>query len=264
MDNENNSKTPAEIEKSKTKKQRAEDVAYTMNHALVCTGIDVIAGTPYIGNKIQQKFGNKSQLHKWYAAELIGDFGAIPVTVGMQRLFPGLMTQISETVEPIFKKSFQKGARRAAKEWAERHGVSEDSAEYKERFDKIYKYEVSHVPQALTWAVSSTVLNVVMQLAIDKEKTPIRHILAGKIGGAVFAAAITLGARTIFPHKAEKLDRFISKKFILPAEEVEEKLEKMLGHHDEDNHKNGRDKKDDSWKERIKIGSTATTSEIRI
>lgn len=253
-----NQQTPAEIEKSKTKKQRAEDVAYTLNHAIVCTATDVVS--PYFGNWITQQLGNKSQLGKWYIAEAAGDFGAIPITVGIQRFFPGAMAHISETVEPIFKKSFQRGAKRATKEWAHNHDISEGSPEYKEHLDKIYKYEVSHIPQALVWGLTSTALNVATQLAMDKKQTPVHHILAGKVGSAVFAAGITLGIRTIIPHKAEKFDRFISKNLVLPAGEVEEKLEKLAGHHEEDEH----GKKDDSWKERIKISGADKAPEIRI
>lgn len=262
MDDKNNNKTPAEIERAKTKKERAEDVAYTLNNAVVCTIADSVA--PFIGNSITQKLGNKSQLGKWYVAELLGDYAAIPPTIWMQRHFPGAMAYISETVEPVFKKSLRKGAERANKEWAQRHGVSEDSEEYKAHFDKVYKYEVSHIPQALIWAASATTLNVGMQLAMDKGQTPIHHILAGKIGGSSLAAGATLAGRTFFPDKAEKIDRYISKHFVLPAGEVEEKLEKIVGHHDEDEHKNSHLKKDDSWKERIKISNSEKSPEIRI
>lgn len=257
----NNNKTPAATEKAKTKKQRSEDVAYTLNHAVVCTAADLITASPYWGHSIQKRLSNsnKSQVGKWYFAEVAGDFGGIPLTVAAQRYFPGTMAHIADTVEPIFKKSLRKGAERATKDWAQKRGVSEDSEEYKEHINKVYKYEMTHVPQALVWAVSSTALNVGIQLAIDKNQTPFRHILLGKIGGAVFAASITLGGRTLFPHKAEKLDRFISKHLVLPASEAEEKLEKMAGRH-RDEH----DKKDDSWKERIKISNTSTASEMRI
>jgi hypothetical protein len=262
MDDKNNNKTPAEIERAKTKKERAQDVAYTLNNAIVCTTADL--AVPAIGNWIQQLFGNKSQLGKWYIAEFVGDYGAIPPTIWMQRHFPGTMAHISETVEPVFKKSFRKGAERATKEWAKNHGVSEGSDEYKAHIDKVYKYEVSHIPQALVWAGSATTLNVALQLAMDKGKTPVHHILSGKIGGSVFAAGATLAGRTFFPDKAEKIDRYISKHFVLPAGEVEEKLEKIVGHHDEDEHKNSHLKKDDSWKERIKISNSEKSPEIRI
>lgn len=257
----NNEKSPAQIEKEKTKKQRAEDVAYTLNNAIVCTVADSFA--PFIGHSIQKKLSNtsKSQYGKWYIAELAGDYAAIPPTIAMQRHFPGVMASISKTVEPLFKKSLSKGAERSTKEWAERHGVSRDSEDYQKHFDKVYKYEITHVPQALVWAASATALNVGLQLAMDKEKTPVSHILAGKIGGAAFAAGITLAGRTVFPNKAEKLDNYISKHFVLPAGEVEEKLEKLAGHHDKDDHHG---KKDDSWKERVKINGADKAPEIRI
>lgn len=260
-DVDNNEKTPEQVEKEKTRKQRAEDIAYTLNNAIVCTIADSFA--PVIGHSIQKKLSNssKSQYGKWYLAELTGDYAAIPPTIAIQRHFPGMMASISKTVEPLFRKSLSKGAERSTKEWAERHGVSKDSDDYQKHFDKVYKYEITHVPQALVWAASATALNVGLQLAMDKGITPVSHILLGKIGGTAFAAGITLGGRTLFPHKAEKLDRFISKNLVLTAGNAEEKIENLTGHHDKDDH-NG--KKDDSWKERVKTNGSAISSEIRI
>jgi hypothetical protein len=260
MVHDNNNLSPREKEAAKTKKERGEDIAYTLNNALVCTATDMVMGSPYLGHYIQKRLGNESQASKWYLAEVAGDFGAIPLTVGMQRYFPGTMEHISHSVEPLFKNFIRKGAQRATKEWAQKHGVSEDSEAYRKHFNKMYKYEVSHVPQALVWATTSTALNVGIQLAIDKGQTPFHHILAGKIGGAVFAAGITLGMRTLFPQKAEKLDHFISEKLVMPAHDREEKLEKLAGRHKDLKY----GKKSDNWSLRVRAGEAGKAQDIRI
>ncbi len=225
-------------EKAKSKKERAADIAYTTNHALVCTATDFI--DPYVGNFIQKKLGNKSQLGNIWAAEVIGDFGAIPLTVGMQRLFPEMMNNLSKFAEPVLGKGFRNGAKRDAKEWALQHGYAVDSEEYKERVERIYSYEINHLPQALMWTASSLVLNVAAQRTMGN-RAPLVHITAGKVGGAVLTAGLVIGGRTIFPRKAEKIDKFTSEKFFLP---LEDKIEDMIG----------ADGKDEGWSKRATSG----------
>ena len=119
--------TPEEIERNKTPKQKAEDVSYTFNHSIICTFTDFI--DPYIGNVIQKKLGNKSQLPNSYISEFIGDFGAVPLTIAAQRLFPSMMYSLQQIAEPAFKGIFLNGAERNAKDWAKERGYSTDSEE---------------------------------------------------------------------------------------------------------------------------------------
>ncbi len=213
-------KTPQELEAAKTPQEKAADIAYTLNHTIVCTATDFI--DPFIGDFIQKHLGNESQLKNCWKAEVIGDFGAIPLTVGMQRLFPSLMKGIGELLEPVFSSSFRKGAQREGKAWALRHGYSLDSQKYKDRVERIYNYEVTHLPQALVWTCSSIALNVTAQKMLHNP-APIAHIFAGKLGGAALTAGIAVGGRSLFPYHAEKWDKLLSDKLLLP---VEEKIEK--------------------------------------
>lgn len=262
MSGHNKNISPREKERAKTEKERAEDISYTLNHTIVCTATDFI--DPYLGNHIQKILGNKSQLANCWKAEIIGDFGSIPVTIATQRLFPGTMAKISKIAEPMFSKAFHNGAQRDAKAWAKKKGYSEDSKEYKERVEQIYNYEVAHIPQALVWTGSSVVLNVASQNLMGN-KAPISHIAAGKIGGALLTGALTVGARAIFPRKAEKFDHFTSEKFLLP---IEGKIERALGIEDEDHlHKSSKHKlltSDDKWKKRVETDKVDKPASLNI
>jgi len=217
MSDKQDEKSPAKLEDAKSKKQRVEDVAYTLNHSLVCTATDFI--DPYVGNLIQKHLGNNSQLKDCWIAEFAGDFGAVPFTIAMQRMFPSFMRSLSQAAEPIVGKFFHNGAERAAQEWAKEHNLSVESPEYKKRVEKIYQYEMSHVPQALMWTVSSIAINVSMQRFLGNS-APISHIIAGKMGGAALTAGITTGGRGLFPRKAEKWDKFTSEKIFLPVQDL--------------------------------------------
>lgn len=203
-------------------RRRAEDVAYTLNHALVCTATDFI--DPYLGNCIQKHLGNESQLKGAVLAEIAGDMGAVPFTVAMQRVFPTGMAAISCAVEPWVGGWFQASATRAATQWAGAHGVSLASPAYQARRDRIYRYEMEHLPQAILWTGSSIAINVSVQRGLGN-KAPMAHILAGKVGGAALTALITLGGRSLFPHKAEEWDARLSEYVLLPVMRAVERLE---------------------------------------
>lgn len=267
MDKEDkNSSSPVEVEKAKTRKQRAEDISYTLNHAIICTATDPITD-PLISTYILKRLGHKSKYSSNAKAEIIGDFGAIPLTIGMQRFFPGLMGGISKLAEPVLRKPFMSGAKRDAEEWAKRHGYSVDSPEYKQREEKIYKYEITHVPQALAWTGSALLLNVGIQKSMDR-KIPLHHIFAGKVGGTLTTAVITVGGRMLFPRKAEKIDHFTSEKILLP---LEGKINKMLGVSDEDHHEFHKHKpasrpapKEANWEKRIKMAKEEKISSLNM
>lgn len=253
MVHDNKNLSPSEKEAAKTKKERGEDIAYTLNHSLVCTATDFI--DPFIGNFVQKKLGNKSQLANCWSAEIIGDFGSVPVTIAMQRFFPGVMSGLSNLAEPLFHNAFMKGAKRDTAVWAAKHGYSDDSNEYKHRIEKIYNYEVEHISQALMWTGSSIVLNVMAQRAL-KNPSPISHIAAGKIGGALLTGGITVGGRMLFPRKAEALDKYTSEKILMP---IKNKIDNKLDLDDDDKHHHTKTSKysriahDTNWKKRIEI-----------
>ena len=249
--------TPEEIERNKTAKQKAEDISYTLNHSVICTFTDFI--DPYVGNIVQKKLGNKSQLPNNYVSEFIDDFGAVPLTIAAQTLFPSVMYSLQKIVEPAFKGIFLNGAKRDAKDWAKNNGYTIDSEEYKEKVEKVYKYEIIHIPQAIVWTISAIGLNVFLQKSLGN-KAPIHHILAGKIGGSLLTAIIVLSGRSIFPRKAKKIDSFTSEKILLP---IEDRIYDLLNikHNDNEYYIT---KNSHSWADRIKIDKKAKDTNMNI
>ena len=83
----------------KSSAQHAENIAYTINHALACTATDFI--DPWIGRMTQKYLRQRVSIgcghdHSadhgtaWQGVvgELVGDFGAVPVTVAVQHYAP--------------------------------------------------------------------------------------------------------------------------------------------------------------------------------
>lgn len=237
---ENTRLSPAEYERQKTTEARVEDIAYTINHSLVCSVVDVV-GTP-IANWTEKKMGVRLGLpghdhsHKvwswsWFFGEVIGDYVAVPVTVAFQRFAPGFMNGLRGLMEPVLGPLFRMGARRSAHNWAAKHGFATDSPEAKERERQIYEHEVRHLPQALIWTVSSTGLNIATQYAIERTHwfghahthMPLGQWLWGKGAGKLVSSAVTAGVvvgfRGITPSTAERWDRWTSKNVFLPLTE---------------------------------------------
>lgn len=281
----------------------AEDVAYTVNHALACTATDIL--NPYIGNITQRylgkrvnvgcrdhdhnitlppenataeqkadavkelskkKFGKglftkleishsepdaykrlqpvvpaaQSNLKHWWVGEIVGDFGAVPITVAAQRMLPGLMDSIRSLTEPVLGPLFRIGAKRDARIWAEHNNVEVGSKEYKEHEKDTYAREMRHLPQAFMWTASSVALNIGAQ-RISGNKGELSHLLAGKAVGAATSAAAVLGFRSLAPHQAYKWDQFTSEYIFRPTAHVVKKAV------------NG-----ESWKERVEAAPEST------
>lgn len=289
-------------EKPKKPTPLAEDVAYTVNHALACTATDIL--NPYIGNLTQRYLGKRvnvgcnhdhaapeaaplrnkgsgkgmftdlidkesakeqgsykrlrsvdlcehgipvppppSNLKHWWVGEVVGDFGAVPVTVAAQRLLPGLMDSIRTLAEPVLGPLFRIGAKRSARIWAEHNNVEIGSKEYKQHEQETYAREMRHLPQAFMWTASSVALNIGAQ-RLSGNKGELTHLLAGKAVGAATSAAAVLGFRSFAPHQAYKWDQFTSEHIFKPTAHVVKKAV------------NG-----DSWQEKVNTPSSPEFSQ---
>ena len=239
---QNTALSPKEAERAKTSEQRAQDIAYTINHALACTATDFI--DPFVGNFTQKMIGKRfsvgcgthghddhhhdhdhghdapsGHLGHWWLGEVIGDFGSVPITVGIQHYFPGFMDKLKSGIEPVVGKFFRKGAERATKRWAAGNGIAEGSQEFKDHVEEVYKSEIDHLPQALVWTASSIALNLTTQKLIGND-APLWQLAAAKATGATISAGLVVGARGFAPGAAEKWDSFTSEKIFLPATKV--------------------------------------------
>lgn len=244
--------------KQTTQEQRAEDIAYTINHAMVCAATDIIDpfvaawSQKHVGKKIHTSWCNKTHDHgdghacshhghghdhhhdhaptfggalkHWVIGEAVGDIGAVPVAVGLQRYAPGFMDWVSGGMEDILGKHYMRGAEAAAKEWAKKQGLPQDSTESRKYADEIYRYEVKHFGQAAVWTVASIGLNIASQKYITKNKHPVSYMLLYKTLGAATSATILLGGRAFVPETFRKWDKWTADNVFTPSTKTVSKL----------------------------------------
>lgn len=250
--------TPQEYEALKTKEERAEDIAYTINHALACTFTDWI--DPVVGNFTQKYLGKrfsvgcghdhsqdgghhhdcghdhshdgekKNTFGKWVLGELTGDFGAVPVTIAFQRFTPGLMSAMRNVMEPFAGPAFKFGANYSARSWANKNDIDPSSDVVKDKANDIYEHEMRHLPQAFVWTAASTAINIAVQRQLGNDG-PLWHMLAGKLNGVAISTGAVVGGRAIMPQTARKWDQWTSNNIFLPVTKM---VGKVAGINEED------------------------------
>ena len=225
-------KTPAEIEQQKTKEQHAEDVAYTINHAISCGTTDVVL-QPVISAAFgvnvgcnhpdhhhpKQKLTLKSFAHEaghYFKGEIIGDVAAVPLTIGVQRLFPNFMNGIRKLTEPLFGWAFRNGANRAAHHWAKNQGLADDAPEVTAYAEQVYQHEITHLPQAVVWNMFAYPIGAVGQ-KIGGHGRSYPEIFKSKLVGALVSNSILIGGRIVAPDTAQKWDTMTGENILLPA-----------------------------------------------
>lgn len=249
-------KSMRELEKEKTANQRAEDVAYTINHALSCGTTDVVlqpviaaafggalnVGCAHSGH-VHEKLSWKETLQKfslknlknlswkqfrndaghYLKGEIIGDFVAVPLTIGVQRLFPNFMNGLRTLTEPLFGWAFRGGANRTARHWASEHGVAENAPETKAHAAEIYEHEISHLPQAVVWNMFAYPIGAAAQ-KLDGHNHSWGQIFKSKLVGAVISNGLLIGGRMLAPGAAQKWDALTGDNIFAPVNKAVGKL----------------------------------------
>jgi hypothetical protein len=222
-------------EADKSRVQKAEDYAYTINHALACTATDLI--DPYVG-KVTQKYlsrrisvgcgddhGSGSHTHNW-VGEVVGDFGAVPLTIGIQRFAPWIMDAVRYVAEPVMGDMFRHGAKKAAQASmlkAMDAGQPYNIEDFRTHAHAIYRYEMQHLPQGLMWTASSIGLNIATQKMIGSTAKP-SHIFAGKLAGSSLSTGLLFGIRGFSPDSAHRWDKWATTNVLLPTTRAVGKL----------------------------------------
>jgi hypothetical protein len=221
------------IEKNKTRQQKREDIAYTVNHAIICTLSDFI--DPVIGNYTQKWFnrgltlGHGDHSHEgleglklWFFGEFVGDAVAVPVTIGVQRIFPGAMHWINRGAERALGPLFKDGARNAAISWAYENNLPTNDAQVIEKAKEYYDNEVSHLGQTAVWTAAAYAGNVIFQKTVPKW-TGLRNegkwweLVAAKGVGSVVTAGLVVGVRSNATKTAEKYDAVLNQYVVNPV-----------------------------------------------
>ncbi len=253
----------AERERNKTAEQKAVDVAYTINHALVCAATDII--DPFVAAWSQKNFGKQihtswcnmshdhgedaacnhdhghdhnhnhehqhnhnhdhhhhevsfgGALKHWVIGEAIGDIGAVPVAIAMQRYAPNFMEWINGGMEKIFGNTYRKSADKAAMTWALENNITPGNPVVKQYGDELYRHEVHHFGQAVVWTVASVGLNIASQKLITGNRHPVSHMLLYKSLGAATSATLLFGGRAAAPKKFQSWDKWTSENIFTPA-----------------------------------------------
>lgn len=216
--------------------------------------------------KATGKAFSKERFMQYAKGEFIGDFGAVPLTIGVQRMFPGFMDSLRTISEPIMGQVFRWGVERDSKKWAQRNDIGVDSKEFKEHTAKVYEYEMSHFPQAIVWTGFSLGLNTAYQMFADKTPIPFAKKLALKttsvLSGVVVTAGVVVAARALMPNKMHDFDSWMSRTAILPATKATGKLfglknedvDRMVEKHEEI--------KGESWSARVKTREAITSPDL--
>lgn len=228
-------------EKEKTAQQQAEDVAYTINHALSCGTTDIVL-QPLIAAAIGINTGcdphHKNQFHTkqkltfkafaheaghYLKGEIFGDFVAVPLTIAVQRLFPNFMNGIRKLTEPLLGWAFRSGANRTARHWARENGLAPDAPEVKAHALALYTHEIEHVPQAIVWNLFAYPIGAVGQ-KMGGHGRNYPEIFKSKLVGAIISNGILIGGRMVAPGAAQKWDTMMGSHVFLPASQALGKL----------------------------------------
>lgn len=275
--------TPAAREAMKTRQQQAEDLIYTLNHAVTCLSITDTVGigaaatvvkwitgsTPawaehdhghdhahgdhahhdhpaglrgWMQEKLEywRNFNLKdawTEAKSWIIGEAVGDLGAVPFTLAVQRLFPSFMQGIRQLAEPVIGGTFKRNAMRSAVDWGASHGLAADAPEVQRYGHELYEYELSHIGQMATWTVSSVGLNYATMQVMNKlapasyAHVSLRNFMAGKSIGAGITAGLVLGVRGLSPRYAHAWDQTVGKHVVVP---VTKTIGRIFGVRDED------------------------------
>ncbi len=249
-------------EQEKTELERAQDIAYTINHAVVCTAADLF-GAPV--NAMLQRYWPEARItctHEGHghgsshaghghaaekrtfanimahvgSAEFLADIFAVPLTIGVQRSAPGLMDGISKTMEPLFGDLFRMGANASAKVWAKKNGLDPNGPEAKAKAVDTYQHEAKHLGQAAVWTAGAFGLNITFQSISEYiwtpkgGRTPLKVMLGSKGIGSTITSAALVGLRGFGPAVAENWDDWTSQHIFMP---VTRKVSHLLGVPDE-------------------------------
>lgn len=235
--------TAWEREQQKSSHAKAQDIAYTINHALACTALDTL-NTPvevlsqrYLGRKFSISFcpgcatnSHAPEFHgkadsaltstgRWLVAEYAGDWLGVIPTVTMQRYAPGVMEGIGRTLSYVLGPVFRYGANRSAGAWALEQGISPEGETAKFRANEIYQHELKHLPQAAVWTVASTALCLgTLRLMGDTHSLGVNA--ASKLIGASTSILGVLGTRAMAPDLARNWDSWPSRNLYLPLTKV--------------------------------------------
>jgi hypothetical protein len=159
----------------------------------------------------------------YFKGEIIGDFVAVPLTIGVQRFFPGFMKGLRSIFEPLLGWAFRMGANHSAQNWGKQQGLASDAPEVVARAEAMYQHEVSHLPQAVVWNMFAYPIGAIGQ-KMGGHGRSYPEIFKSKLVGAAVSNSILIGGRMLAPDAAEKWDQATGEKIFMPMTRTVGKL----------------------------------------
>lgn len=157
-----------------------------------------------------------NNLSHWITGEIAGDVGAVPLTVAVQRFFPGFMSSLRHMLEPFAGGLFRRGANRDALRWANDQTTPVDAEQITAKAQELYEYEMSHLPQAVVWNAFSIPINLFAQ-RLTHSNLSYREMAVGKIFGAAVSNTMLIGGRAMAPDTFHRWDQWNSRNIVVPT-----------------------------------------------
>lgn len=215
------------------------DMLYPFNHAISCLFTDSLI-QPFVGAWVQHRVEDRklptwlsgifethdhhghhahdpahkqsfiSNAKHWFSGEVIGDLAAVPLTALTHHLVPGVASGIRKVSEPVVGWYFRRGAERGAKNWALDNNLDPSGPEAQAKKEALYKYEMSHLGDVLTWNALSAAINVETQKQMGSTANR-KTLYTGKLFGTVVSNALLLSARASAPRLFQRNEERIAK-----------------------------------------------------
>lgn len=167
---------------------------------------------------------SKERFMQYAMGEFIGDFAAVPLTIGVQQAFPDFMNGVRKLTEPVMRPIFTFGAEQSTKRWANKHGVEQGSQEYSDHAAATITYEMYHFPQAVVWTGFSLGINTAYQMVADKSPIPFpqKLLLKGSsvLAGVLVTAGVVVTSRALMPNAMHSLDAWMGNNILLPTTKI--------------------------------------------
>lgn len=204
-----------------------QDIAFGVEQTIACWATDFI--DPWVGAKVQEKFeprvGNGDELKYAWAGEIAGDLAAFFSFVGAQRFMPQLAEGIKRVIKPVIAPLYERSGHKSLRHWAEEHGISEDSAEYRQKLEEYKDFQTESLAKSSVVAAGSIGFNVATQKAIGNPHK-LWVITAAKVAGASLTVGLMMGLRFLLPRTMHNLDEELGERYFSP---IARRFQKLFG-----------------------------------
>ncbi len=210
--------TKAMPEKESSSVYIGKALAFGGQQTAACFSTDFI--DPPVSRYLQNRYGvpehEVTHGHVWYG-EIIGDLSALPLYLAEKVLLREPLKAAADFCQSFFGSSYEKSGKKHLKCWAEKHGVDENSQEYKDKLEEYKRFQAENAVDSSLVALNATTVNVLSQKYVLHNHQPLKVILGSKLVGAAATMSLMLGLRRVAPTATESLDHELSERYFAPV-----------------------------------------------